>query len=204
MSFGLEGEHERLDWLKPVLRRWGRLIDGYCAAHPRDVPYFYNERANVGVLAAAAWGGGGGSLEEYPCKRDGNGEGVRGRTDLYIYDKDNSATIEAKQVWWTPRSRVAAISAPLREAHAQAVTTREADVRVAAVFATLMLPADADVSSERERIRAVGKMHEAGMHLIAWAFPSDKREYRSNNDSGVECLWPGVVLGLRVAHRKLQ
>jgi len=46
--------------LSPVLRRWQKvmeeLLDDF---KPDDVPWWYNERAWVGVLAAATWKAGG-------------------------------------------------------------------------------------------------------------------------------------------------
>lgn len=201
MLFGIDGEHDRLEWLKPMLRRWGHFIDDYCAAH-EDLPYYYNERANVSVLAAAAWGPGSGALEEYSCRRHRDGDVSHGRADLYVYDQSNSATIEAKQLWWTPATKAEALRGLLLEANEQATTNRDSDVAVAAVFSTLMLPLDADVHAELDR--AVAQMRSVGMHLIAWALPHANEPFEETNVcDGKVYQWPGVLLGLRVAHRGL-
>ncbi|MCR6629954.1 MAG: hypothetical protein NVV74_07825 [Magnetospirillum sp.] len=204
MEFGIKGDHEELNWLKPMLRRWGHLIDDYCAIHPKDVPYYYNERANVGLLAAAAWGPGSGSLEEYACERDHDEGQVRwGRADLYLYDQNNSATIEAKQIWWTPQTTENHIRAQLEAAANQAGTNREANVAVAAVFATLMLSCRDDVQAGRADVqaqcrRAVDQMNNVGTDLTAWVMPCMENPLVHNNRDEVSCLWPGIVLGLQV------
>ena len=48
--------------LEKTLRAWGRLQRQYLR-ETGDLPYWYNERSNVGLLAAAGWRAGGISLE---------------------------------------------------------------------------------------------------------------------------------------------
>lgn len=64
-----QGIHIRdndLEVLRPVLQAW---IDGtqryVTLFQGDDLPYWYNERANVGVLSAAAWQAGMVALEEF-------------------------------------------------------------------------------------------------------------------------------------------
>ncbi len=60
-----------------------------------DYPFWYNERANMGSIAAAAWLADGVALEEYSAPK---GES-RGRADLWILLDGKQFAFEAKQAW---------------------------------------------------------------------------------------------------------
>ena len=84
------------DYLGRLLGTWCSLIERYCARMgPEDAPYDHNERANVGLLSAAAWQIGLIALEEFPPhKKDKDG-----RCDLWICAEGgdhNGAAFEAK------------------------------------------------------------------------------------------------------------
>jgi hypothetical protein len=67
-----------------------------------DHPYWYAERPNVGLLAAAVWRCGGRALEEFRTKkyRDGkSNEPAYGRCDLWMEVKKTSFECEAKRHW---------------------------------------------------------------------------------------------------------
>lgn len=107
--------------LRPLLEEWVELIKDYCAANQcTDNPWWYGERANLGLLAGAAWRHRNGwhALEEFPTekRRTRSGkkkidpvkpdDGVekkkkspRGRCDLYVSHKSTGFAIEAKQAW---------------------------------------------------------------------------------------------------------
>lgn len=63
-----------------------------------DLPYFYRERPNIGILASAATKLGHLTLEEYSAERRRQRKWQRGRADLYICSKDGRQefNIEAK------------------------------------------------------------------------------------------------------------
>jgi hypothetical protein len=89
------------EWLLAI-ERYSRITDG-------DVPYWYNERANIGVLAGAAWRCGRIALEEFQHDkaevRPDDGESIesagtrRGRCDLWIAGDAYEEFIEAKFRW---------------------------------------------------------------------------------------------------------
>lgn len=195
VDFGIDGEHPDLDWLRPVLRRWGHFLDDYCAAHAEDVPYYYNEQASVSVLAAAAWGPGSGALAEYRCQRQQGDMVWSGQADLYVYDRTHAATIEAKQVWWTPQTTVNTLREGFDGAAGQARSNRDSPILAAAVFATLSLSENDELQRALEQVRE--QMLAVGADVVAWALPHDRAPFRAVNTQNEMRLWPGVVLGLR-------
>ena len=84
-------------WHK-LLRKWQDVMDDY-VRHTEDVPYWYNERANVGFVAAAVWKLGGVAIEEYSI--DKQSHKAKGRADLrfYIPRFEMKYSVEAKVQW---------------------------------------------------------------------------------------------------------
>ncbi|MBR9972353.1 hypothetical protein [Magnetospirillum sulfuroxidans] len=207
-AFGVVCRHERLEWLTPILRRWGHLIDDYCESHRGDTPYFYSEWTNVGMLAGAAWGPGSGALQEYACRRTGGDgdSGRSGRADLYLYDQNNSAILEAKQLWGHAKLDSAQVNGCFRAGNAQAVSNRDSDMAVAAVFLTVKVKKTIDPVADGRAVDAASAaalraMENAAAHAWAWAFPSSKRMFaETERASDTMYYWPGVVLGVRLAH----
>lgn len=108
---GIHIRHDGLEVLRPVLQAWIDCTQQYVALFEgNDLPYWYNERANVGVLSAAAWKAGMVSLEEfqsmkYPVPSDADmpphavQEHQKGRCDLYLADTVHEFFIEAKVIY---------------------------------------------------------------------------------------------------------
>lgn len=110
-----QGIHIRdndLEVLRPVLQAW---IDGtqryVNLFQGDDLPYWYNERANVGMLSAAAWQAGMVALEEFqslkyavpsldatstPDNSPALNPHRKGRCDLYLANATEEFYIEAK------------------------------------------------------------------------------------------------------------
>lgn len=153
-SGGLMGLH-------PVLNAWVRRSIDYCNSHRlQDNSWWYNERASLSVLAAAAWSiPGWCALEEYPTDKRRQGEipssradageltpeRHHGRCDLWIGNHTGYA-VEAKQAWQSigPQARgknprVWNQFAAARKA-AGCLTAEEAHVRVAALFVVPYIP----------------------------------------------------------------
>ncbi len=94
-------------WVEAVLR-YDEIMSGD-AGEGGDCCWWYNERANVSVLAGAAWAEGWVALEEYSTLKraealtsgvdDEDGSDARGRVDLYVSTRDKDYAFEAKQVW---------------------------------------------------------------------------------------------------------
>gem|GEM_PF-3217599 len=100
--------------LGPLIEEWQDYVIRYCKIHAdcglhNDLPWAYNERASVSVLAAAAWKlKNGCALEEYrdrkrdvsrKDKRTGRSKEVKGRVDLYVCNQVGTGiAMEAKQI----------------------------------------------------------------------------------------------------------
>lgn len=109
-SSGIHISDPDLEPLRPVLQAWIDSVQQYNKLFKgNDLPYWYNERANVSVLAGAAWKAGFVALEEYqtqktslPAKEPMAVESetpeqpIEGRNDLYIGDQMHEWVIEAK------------------------------------------------------------------------------------------------------------
>ena len=97
---GVHIQDEKLAPLRRVFEEWIRTIRQY-AARTRsalgspDYPFWYNERASLGSIAAAAWLANGVALEEYSARK----REARGRADLWILIDGERFAIEAKQAW---------------------------------------------------------------------------------------------------------
>src|SRR5487761_2063825 len=89
---GYKGK-EKTD-IEGVLSKWLELVNQYSLQHrdPKDTCYWYNERATLGVLAAAVWKKSGWcALEEYSNeKHRKSGDPSSGRCDLYMKGNINS------------------------------------------------------------------------------------------------------------------
>ncbi|PQJ67143.1 hypothetical protein [Photobacterium angustum] len=98
VSSGVHIRDESLLSYRSLLLSWIECIQDYISVWDGDdLPYWYNERANVGILAGAAWRSGMIALEEFQTiKVADDGEDSKGRNDLYLADKSIGAFIEAK------------------------------------------------------------------------------------------------------------
>lgn len=92
-------KNKELAPFQPILEEWTKCVQEYIDCwEGGDLPYWYNERANVSVLAGAAWRAGFTAIEEYQIKKQGvtSDKDSNGRNDLYITDKNFGIAIEAK------------------------------------------------------------------------------------------------------------
>jgi len=103
--------------MKPIIERYINHTDG-------DLPFFYNERANVGLLAAAAWAAGAACIEEYRTNKSHSSDikkKVYGRGDLYISFGEEVLLIEAKNNWIFLKSRRSTIESQFSKSIEKAI-----------------------------------------------------------------------------------
>ena len=90
-----------------LLKRWHEVV-AEAAERMRpylDLPYWYNEKANVGYVAQAAWQCGFAFVEENTVDRDRGGGVYLGRADLWIGDPlGHEHEFEFKLYWPSVKS----------------------------------------------------------------------------------------------------
>lgn len=87
-----------------ILVEWRNLMDAYAIMYnlnepdalKKDIPYWYKEKANSGLLAGAIWRLGGSVVEEYGIERSYGSEKSKGRCDFLVCMNDLKLCIEAK------------------------------------------------------------------------------------------------------------
>jgi|WetSurMetagenome_2_1015567.scaffolds.fasta_scaffold447464_2 hypothetical protein len=89
-----------LEFMRPVLEKWIEINQKYVNEFEnKDTLYWYNERANVGTLAAAIWKSNGMAIEEYNDEKRLGGEKWQGRVDLFYKYNEKEIISEAKILW---------------------------------------------------------------------------------------------------------
>jgi hypothetical protein len=94
----------RFGTLEKILWTWVKLNEQFFI-QSRDGSWWYNERASISVLAAAAWMTGGVALEEFSAKKRQNKIEHSGRADVYLNLNGREFACEAKFTWLSVRSK---------------------------------------------------------------------------------------------------
>lgn len=193
---------------EPVLHSWIMAVNEYSQAFQfEDACWWYNERANISILSAAAWKTTGWvAIEEFSTQKHGGGDGQlkNGRCDLYLAKggHDVSFAIEAKQAWQNIGDRTKDSLSKSRDMvkaakkDAAKLQKFEAKYRFAACFLIPRFPQsqsdiDGGINIEErlgcwlERIEA--ELKPDGM---AWVFPKSAQNLSSESGK----IYPGVCL----------
>lgn len=195
--------------LEPVLKNWVNAVEEYTTAFEGDACWWYTERANVGVLAGAAWRTKGWlALEEFSTlKRDDRGELRNGRCDLYLLNKDEgglSFAFEAKQAQQNMGARtfesLGRVEKKLAGAWSDTGKLRrsEAQKRVATCFVVPKMPVsqvggiDGALKSWLDEVE-----NEVSWDALAWVFPEEARRLQRAGGK----VFPGVVLLMQERRR---
>jgi hypothetical protein len=130
---------KELKSLKPVFEELSRVHEHYTNAEPsNDFSFWYTERSQIGLLAAAAYLCGGTAMEEYACKKENRKK--RCRADLYIRRRNAAFECEAKHVTLnlgkTSAELVRSAEKHLDKAAEEANRLRDADHRLGLCFLT--------------------------------------------------------------------
>lgn len=90
--------NKQLEYWIPMCKSWAFNIERYTRlTELGDAPYDNNERANVGLLAGAAWSCGNIALEEFQTTKGTGKNEKNGRIDLWICSENGTEDcIEAK------------------------------------------------------------------------------------------------------------
>lgn len=193
--------------LRPILEGWLRILHryiAYCEAQGQlDLPWWYNERATLSTLAAAAWRSGHIALEEFAVTKGRRENQYAGRCDLAIDVNGESFAIEAKQAWCGIGTQAENGFERAETVLGEAVgcarqLTSDLGRRFGLCFAVPHLPlSDQDDVEELLRPWLRQVRFELEYDLMAWYFPQKGRRLRADNDR----LYPGVILIAREIFR---
>ncbi|MDO7897834.1 hypothetical protein [Pseudomonas citrulli] len=191
---GMIISNPKLEFLRPMLERWFDCIDRYNALRgDNDTPYWHDEKANLGLLSAAAWMAEMVTLQHTPTRKQ-NEEGERNVcADLFIASSDERAFIQATQRW--PRVSQLNLTQPLAEATSDAKRISYAsDLKLGCLF---VAPQKAQQSATPEELQdMLDDLQKENTCAVAWYFPYAYRKLR--NESGH--YHPGIAVLFKQAH----
>ncbi|MFJ2488003.1 hypothetical protein [Pseudomonas sp. NPDC087639] len=187
---GMIISNPRLEFLRPVLERWFDCIDRYNAVRgDSDTPYWHDEKANLGLLSAAAWMAELVTLEQTATRKQ-NEEGERNaRADLFLAGSEDRAYIQATQRW--PRVNNLNLTQALLEITSDAKRISFAsDLKLGCLF---VAPQKAQHSASPEELQdMVDDLQKEHTCAVAWYFPYAYRKLRSeagNYHPGIAVLF---------------
>ncbi len=190
-----------------LFEEWILAIERYCRISDGDAPYWYNERANISVLAGAAWRSGWIALEEFQMTKvdidDETNEVIvnddfvkrLGRADLYISSGSSNEYIEAKFRWLSLDSKdlIGNISRTHEKAQKDALKAKGmGDTTHIAVTFVAFYAKEKKLEIIDELIsNAVEQFGDIDSHAFAWCFPEVMRD--STHDVSKNTR-PGVAI----------
>lgn len=178
------------------LEEWLLAVERYCrVCNGEDAPYFYNERANIGVLAGASWRSGWIVLEEFQSEKGyRNKPKVNGRVDLWLSDETREELVEAKFRWIcmdspkTNRLVEKSMLSALKDAKGTRCNSRTA------AFGVGFFPvykSGGRVSDIDELItKTIEQFCKLDYHALAWCFPKEVRNFQGHTGN----ILPGVFM----------
>ena len=187
---GMIISNPRLEFLRPVLERWFDCIDRYNAVRgDSDTPYWHDEKANLGLLSAAAWMAELVTLNDTATRKQ-NEEGERNaRADLFLAGAEDRAFIQATQRW--PKVTNLNLTQALLDITNDAKRISYAsDLKLGCLF---VAPQKAQHSASPEELQdMVDDLQKEHTSAVAWYFPYAYRKLRSeagNYHPGIAVLF---------------
>lgn len=195
-----------------IMAEFNNLVVRYCV-QVQSPPYWFNERASLSLLAAAAWRQGWVGVEEFSTRKilaqrqDPNQPIDRhGRCDLYLCSPEGASfAIEAKQVVAKPADLEAVTRDALKRARndARQLFVTEATCRVALAFVIPTLPA----TDAGQHAMAFDTWLKECLALVqgprrinhAYVFPEVARDFLG---PARRAFWPGVIVIAQRIHRR--
>ncbi|EPA93867.1 hypothetical protein F6476_06080 [Pseudomonas umsongensis] len=190
---GMIISNPKLEFLRPVLERWFDCIDRYNAVRgDNETPYWLDEKANLGLLSAAAWMAEMVTLQQSPTRKQTE-EGERnGRADLFIATTEDRAWLQATQRW--PRVNSLNLTQALLDITSDAKKISYAsDLRIGCLF---VAPHKSQQGATPEELQdMVDDLQKEHCCAVAWYFPYAYRKLR--NEAGH--YHPGIAVLLKEA-----
>jgi hypothetical protein len=195
---------DRVAFLTPILRQFHKNLDRYVEVQgDGDVPHFYNERATLGLLAAAFWQEKWIALEEYATQKNVEGVYSPGRADLWAREgsSDLAIAIEAKQYWSEAKDKDTIARRRLVAAANDAIRNEDAKIRAAVSFLVPCLATGTPPSEIDDCFRELyGIALKHGADALALWSPKDWARFPSpmRVGNGESRIWPGLLTVVRV------
>lgn len=190
---GMIISNPKLEFLRPVLERWFDCIDRYNAVRgDNETPYWLDEKANLGLLSAAAWMAEMVTLQQSPTRKQTE-EGERnGRADLFVATTENRAWLQATQRW--PRVNSLNLTQALLDITSDAKKISYAsDLKIGCLF---VAPHKSQQGATPEELQdMVDDLQKEHCCAVAWYFPYAYRKLR--NEAGH--YHPGIAVLLKEA-----
>jgi hypothetical protein len=185
---------ELREW-ESLFEEWILAVERFCRLSPGDAPYWYTERANVGLLAGAAWRCGWIALEEFQAEKSAERLGWQGRLDLWLRSSTTSYLIEAKQAWpyLGDATGVDTAARALKEAgeDAASVVATDPTTRLGVAFCSPYHKFRSQKQLEDRLSRFLEEVERLPCSAVAWSFPAVTRELA---EFPGEQVYPGVML----------
>lgn len=185
---GMIISNPKLEFLRPLLERWFDCIDRYNAVRgDNDTPYWFDEKANLSLLSAAAWMAEMVTLQQTPTRKQLE-EGERNaRADLLIATSDERAYLQATQRW--PKVNSLNLTQALVDITQDARRISYAsDLKLGCLF---VAPQKAQQSATPEELQdMVDDLQKEHTCAVAWYFPYAYRKLR--NEAGH--YHPGIAV----------
>jgi hypothetical protein len=167
-----------------------------------DAPYIHKERANIGLLSAAAWRCGWIALEEFRHEKGGRSSKEKwvGRADLQIATDNTEEFIEAKFNWIELFAKPEKVHTSIKNVLSQATiaaeetrTNSEASNCLAVAFLAVYSRKEPDPDGFNSAIQdLILEVSKTNCHAVAWCFP---KEYRYAEHDDNSCV-PGIIMAI--------
>lgn len=190
---GMIISNPKLEFLRPMLERWFDCIDRYNQVRgDNESPYWFDERANLGLISAAAWMAEMVTLEQTPSKKQQEDGDRNGRADLLIATQEERVYIQATQRW--PRVNNLNLTQALTDIAGDAKKISYAsDLKLGCLF---VAPQKAQQSATPEELQdMLDDLQKEHTCAVAWYFPYAYRKLR--NEAGD--YHPGIAVLLKEA-----
>lgn len=190
---GMIISNPRLEFLRPLLERWFDCIDRYNAVRgDNDTPYWYDEKANLGLLSAAAWMAEMVTLQNTQTRKQIEDGERNARADLLIASSEARAYLQATQRW--PRVNGLNLTQALAEITCDARRiSYSSDLKLGCLF---VAPQKAQHGATPEELQdMVDDLQKENTCAVAWYFPYAYRKL--HNEAGN--YHPGIALLLKEA-----
>ena len=184
---------KKYDHFKSLLEEWSLLIDRYCRISKVDAPYWYNERANVGLIAGAAWRCGWLSLEEFQIGKRRGRKKYSGRCDLWLQAGSKEYIIEAKFKETSLNSKnTGSITKDVLTKVSSNVKSSDIDEEMP-LGMVFMCPYITKRQSDKidDKISSMlRELKKSDPDVLGWCFPDNSR--RLETDDGF--VYPGIIV----------